>query len=333
VFSSRLASRFILLLSCAGVISHAGFALAGTNSVDLSTSIGQIVSGPVEAGTEFQLHWEIANKANSTSSEALGRLLFDARSQFIEASCPSAFEAGVLTWSPPTVALNAPRQCMVTLRSDDQSTVLFFTATVETSQSDSDTDENNNIALLQVVVERGTNNVDLAVSLDEMVAGPVSTGAGFDLLWVVANLREGNVSSAAESRLQLAPQVELVGTSCPSQFDAGIVTWTPPSIDNAAPRQCVVNLRSTGNDPIVLTFETQVATSTQDTDTDSTNNSATLQVTVARGAPAARELPIGGWPGGIALVAGLIACARAARGRFAIAQRGSWAGGRRSQES
>ena len=316
--------RLLLLLFTACVGSPASSVLAGTNSIDLATSIEQVVAGPAKAGQPFGLNWVISNNAENVSSQALGQLQLDANSEFVEASCPSTFEAGVLTWTPPSVALAEPRQCLVTVRSLDAGT-LRFDVTVDPAQGDSDFDKSNNAASVQVTIEQGVNEVDLAVTLDQVVCGPVILGAGFELRWVLANNREGSISSAAASVLQLPNAVEFIGTSCPSSFEAGVVTWTPPSVDSASPRQCVVTLRSTGIEAALLTFDTQVSASPEDTDLDLANNSATLQVAIERGAVVARELPAGGWPSGLAMVAGLIACAALIRRRIGLAARGSWA--------
>lgn len=181
-----------------------------------------------------------------------------------------------------------------------------------------DTNESTN-ALLESN-RRGTNAVDLAVALEQVTVDPVGSGTVFALRWVIANSSVGSVSGTAEAQLLLPAQVEFIDTSCPSLFNAGIVTWTPPSVDNAAPRQCVVNLRSIGTEAKVLTFTTQVAASPSDTDTDAGNNSTTLLVRVERGTSAPRELPVGGWPAGMALFAGLVVCARTARRRLKRSQ-------------
>lgn len=298
---------------------HAVSGMAGTNSVDLSTTLEQAISGPVTAGESFELNWVIANNAKNVSSQAIGRLPVDASAEFIEASCPSTFEAGVLLWTPPSVDMAAPRSCVVSLRSANAG-ILQFSAIVETSNGDSDFDESNNADLLLVNVEQGTNAVDLAVSLAQVLEGPIAAGADFDLRWVIANDLPGSVSSSAESRLQLPQQVQFLGTSCPSAFDSGVVTWTPPSVDNAAPRQCVVTLRSIA--VAQLDFETDVQASAQDSDNNPANNSASLRVSILGGAVAARELPTIGWPAGLTLMGGLIACAVMVRRRSDLIARG-----------
>jgi hypothetical protein len=304
----------------AGVaLLHAASGLAGTNSVDLYTTLEQAIGGPVTAGESFQLDWVIANNAENVSSQAIGRLPVDASAEFIEASCPSTFEAGVLLWTPPSVDAAAPRSCVVSLRSANPG-ILQFSAIVETSNGDSDFDESNNAALLLVDVEQGTNAVDLAVRLAQVIEGPVVAGADFDLRWLIANDLAGSVSSSAESRLQLPQQVQFLGTSCPSVFDSGVVTWTPPSVDNVAPRQCVVTLRSVA--AAHLDFETDVQASAQDSDNNLANNSASLRVSIQGGAVVAQELPTFGWPAVLAMMGGLIACAAVVRRRLDLIARG-----------
>lgn len=301
-------------------LAHATSSFAGTVSVDLSTTIEQVVSGPVTPGEPFELRWVIANNANNVSSLALGRLNFDTGAEFIEASCPSKFVAGVLVWTPPSVDSAAPRQCVVNVRSLDVD-VLQFNARVETSNGDIDFDESNNADVLLVDVEAGTNAVDLAVSLAQVANGPVVAGTPFELRWTIANELPGSVSSVATAELLLSEQIEFVGTSCPSTFDAGVVTWAPPSVDNAAPRQCVVTLRS--GDPGEFTLETDVQASAQDSDNNLANNSASLLVTILGGAVAVRELPTLGWPAGLALMGGLVACAAMVKRKSAAAPRDS----------